>query len=176
MDFGGKCLTPSQFIPIFLVIFLTAAGIVLYAVIVVMRRRADMLWRIHADDIIVSDPPEMLGRGAFGVVVKGELNGTAVAIKRALPKPPSAKLVKDKDGDEMEPVEELVIEEEAVGDFGKTMAMASKYSNSINSGERRLIKALGDSSTQGSNASMTRASRSSRSARLRQYLSAKYVI
>ena len=42
----------------------------------------EALWRIKGSDVTVSDPPEVLGRGWQGVVVRGEHRGTPVAIKR----------------------------------------------------------------------------------------------
>ncbi|EGD76827.1 TKL/DICTY4 protein kinase [Salpingoeca rosetta] len=91
LNMGGKCLRAREFVPIFLVIALVFIAILSYVIIVIMRKRADALWHIDSEDIVVSDPPDMLGRGAFGVVIKGELNGTAIAIKRAIPRPPSSK-------------------------------------------------------------------------------------
>ena len=45
-----------------------------------LTRRAARQWNIDADDIQVSD--QVLGRGAFGVVLKARWNGMGVAVKR----------------------------------------------------------------------------------------------
>lgn len=38
-----------------------------------------------AEEIKFSDPPEILGRGTFGMVLLGEYRGTQVAVKRVIP-------------------------------------------------------------------------------------------
>ena len=53
--------------------------------VVHVRRRADSQWRISMKEIQLSDPPEILGRGTFGLVIKGTYRGTVVALKRTLP-------------------------------------------------------------------------------------------
>ena len=55
------------------------------ATVVIMRRRAEALWRIPASAVEFQDPPEVLGRGTFGLVVRGKYRGTTVALKRSLP-------------------------------------------------------------------------------------------
>jgi serine/threonine protein kinase len=52
------------------------------------RRRAEALWRIPNSAVTFTDPPEVLGRGTFGLVVKGTYRGTTVALKRSLPMEP----------------------------------------------------------------------------------------
>jgi serine/threonine protein kinase len=50
-----------------------------------MRARAEAIWRIPLSAVLFADPPEILGRGTFGLVVKGTYRGTTVALKRTLP-------------------------------------------------------------------------------------------
>jgi ABC-type phosphate/phosphonate transport system substrate-binding protein len=67
-----------------------AAALVLLiaAVVLLMHRRAEALWRISHSAVTFLDPPEVLGRGTFGLVVKGTYRGTTVALKRSLPMEP----------------------------------------------------------------------------------------
>jgi hypothetical protein len=67
-----------------------ATGLVLLIVagVFLARRRAEALWRIPNSAITFTDPPEVLGRGTFGLVVKGQYRGTTVALKRSLPMEP----------------------------------------------------------------------------------------
>jgi len=49
------------------------------------RKQNNSIWKIEKDDIIYNDPPQVVGRGTFGLVVLGEYRGTHVAVKRVLP-------------------------------------------------------------------------------------------
>ncbi len=57
--------------------------------IVWRRRQADKLWSVKLRDLhFKTDPPEVLGRGTYGLVVAAEFRKTTVAVKRVIP--PSA--------------------------------------------------------------------------------------
>jgi serine/threonine protein kinase len=45
----------------------------------------DLLWSINANDLHFSNPPQVIGRGTFGVVLLVEYRGTLCAVKRANP-------------------------------------------------------------------------------------------
>jgi serine/threonine protein kinase len=60
-------------------------AVLLASFVVHVRRRADSQWRIPMKEIKLSDPPDILGRGTFGLVIKGTYRGTVVAVKRTLP-------------------------------------------------------------------------------------------
>jgi hypothetical protein len=73
-----------------LVIGLTLGGLVVLAVTVFLfyenkRKQNDSIWKIDKSEIKFSDPPEVVGSGAFGLVLLGEYRGTQVAVKRVLP-------------------------------------------------------------------------------------------
>lgn len=46
--------------------------------------KADELWKIDGKEIRFRKPPEVLGKGSFGLVLKGTYRGTKVAVKRAM--------------------------------------------------------------------------------------------
>uniref|UniRef100_A0A7S1G0J5 guanylate cyclase n=1 Tax=Corethron hystrix TaxID=216773 RepID=A0A7S1G0J5_9STRA len=50
------------------------------------KEQADSVWTVHSPELIYDDPPKVLGRGSFGLVVLAEYRGTQVAVKRVLPK------------------------------------------------------------------------------------------
>jgi hypothetical protein len=80
----------SNHLNLALVIGLTLGGLVVLAVAVFLfyenkRKQNDALWKIEKSEIKFSDPPEVVGRGAFGLVLLGEYRGTQVAVKRVLP-------------------------------------------------------------------------------------------
>ena len=60
------------------------------ALFLYMHHRAESVWRIPLSAIKFAEPPEVLGRGTFGLVVKGTFRGTTVALKRTLPAAASA--------------------------------------------------------------------------------------
>lgn len=50
------------------------------------RRQADKLWSVSLKDLhFKTDPPEVLGRGTYGMVVAAEFRKTHVAVKRVVP-------------------------------------------------------------------------------------------
>jgi serine/threonine protein kinase len=49
------------------------------------REKSDEVWKVNVDELHFSHPAEVIGQGAFGVVLLAEYRGTNVAIKRVLP-------------------------------------------------------------------------------------------
>ena len=70
----GSCL---------LVIFCLTAFFLKYAE--QKKREADAVWHVHPEELHFQEPPEVLGRGSFGLVLLGEYRGTQVAVKRVIP-------------------------------------------------------------------------------------------
>ena len=48
-------------------------------------KKNDSLWKVRREELTFDDPPEVLGRGTFGLVLLAEYRGTKVAVKRAVP-------------------------------------------------------------------------------------------
>ena len=61
------------------------AFIILVSVLEVRRRanKEAFMWRIERNDLIVDDPPKILGSGGYGTVIQAKYRGTLVAIKSA---------------------------------------------------------------------------------------------
>eukprot|EP00980_Cylindrotheca_fusiformis_P017254 scaffold5338_cov112-Cylindrotheca_fusiformis.AAC.1 len=49
------------------------------------RRQGDSLWYIKKEELKFANPPEVIGRGGFGLILRAEYRGTDVAVKRVLP-------------------------------------------------------------------------------------------
>jgi hypothetical protein len=49
------------------------------------RRKGDEMWHVNPEELNFSYPVEVIGQGAFGVVLAAEYRGTRVAIKRVIP-------------------------------------------------------------------------------------------
>jgi serine/threonine protein kinase len=89
----GACLPIVTVIPVMPIAVGTCIGgaaIILLAIGIafVVHRRNEALWRIPAGAITYPATVEVLGRGTFGLVVKGSYRGTMVALKRSLPVEP----------------------------------------------------------------------------------------
>ena len=50
-----------------------------------VTKMADSIWEIKLSDLVFDDPPQVLGRGTFGVVLAATYNTTRVAVKRVIP-------------------------------------------------------------------------------------------
>ena len=61
------------------------AFIVAYLFYLHRRKKNDQVWHVSEDELQFSNPVEVIGQGAFGVVVLANYRGTRVAIKRVLP-------------------------------------------------------------------------------------------
>ena len=53
------------------------------------RRAEEDIWKIKHSELKYWEPPEVLGRGTFGLVFLAEYRGTQVAVKRVIPPKPS---------------------------------------------------------------------------------------
>ena len=53
------------------------------------RRAMEDIWMIKRSELKYSEPPEVLGRGTFGLVFLAEYRGTQVAVKRVIPPRPN---------------------------------------------------------------------------------------
>ena len=82
------------------------------------RRKADCVWQIKPNELKFSEPPEILGRGTFGLVLLAEYRGTHVAVKRVLP----PKTAEKKEGC-------LFVDIEAPREFSSVAAVASTNSS-----------------------------------------------
>lgn len=60
-------------------------GLLIFGIWWVMRTKADSVWSVKSSELRFDDPPEILGRGTFGLVLLAEYRGTQVAVKRVIP-------------------------------------------------------------------------------------------
>ena len=75
---------------IFTCVFAGLALIIFAALVWFIRyqqknRHNDSIWKVRQEELKFDDPPEVLGRGTFGLVLLAEYRGTQVAVKRAIP-------------------------------------------------------------------------------------------
>eukprot|EP00934_Nitzschia_sp_Nitz4_P008059 Nitzschia sp. Nitz4//scaffold542_size5954//2//2866//NITZ4_009184-RA/size5954-augustus-gene-0.0-mRNA-1//-1//CDS//3329554268//8049//frame0 len=84
-EMSGTCVESAYF-------FVMIIGCVLIVLLLIMsfylankRKQNDSVWHINVDELVFSEPPEVVGRGAFGIVILGQYRGTKVAVKRVMP-------------------------------------------------------------------------------------------
>ncbi|KAL7527018.1 hypothetical protein ACHAXR_002817 [Thalassiosira sp. AJA248-18] len=68
-----------------LALFIIAGFAAVHTYVERRRKEADSMWEVKASELVYDDPPEILGRGTFGLVVCAEYRGTMVAVKRVIP-------------------------------------------------------------------------------------------
>ena len=78
----SRTILIAVLIPVLAIIF---AGTIIWLYLERKRRHADAIWIFDKEELKFADPPEIAGRGTFGLVVKAEYRGTDVAVKRVIP-------------------------------------------------------------------------------------------
>ena len=84
VEIGGSCITTTILAVSISLIVLVVAFVLGIIIIRHKNYKSDLVWHVDPDDLLFDDPPEIIGEGAFGVVVLAEYRGTRVAIKKAL--------------------------------------------------------------------------------------------
>jgi hypothetical protein len=92
MDIGGKCVPTGTFAAIMASVGLLIILQVGWCLLSYKRRKSDEVWHVNLEELDFSYPVEVIGQGAFGVVLLADYRGTKVAIKRVLPLQPKAKV------------------------------------------------------------------------------------
>ena len=85
IEIGDTCvpryvLLPSIFVPVAAIL-----AIALYLYVERKRKEADSVWQVKPEELVFQEPPKIIGRGTFGLVLLAEYRGTQVAVKRVLP-------------------------------------------------------------------------------------------
>ena len=91
-EMGGTCLDAAYFFLIIFALVFLVVGVLVFFYLGYKKKQSDSVWHINVDELHFNEPPEIIGQGAFGVVILGQYRGTKVAVKRVLPP------VKDKRG------------------------------------------------------------------------------
>eukprot|EP00980_Cylindrotheca_fusiformis_P000864 scaffold227_cov97-Cylindrotheca_fusiformis.AAC.2 len=89
ISIGNKCVSNGNFAAIMASLGLFVAIVLGLWYIRYKRRKSDEVWHINPEELEFSHPVEVIGQGAFGVVLLADYHGTKVAIKRVLPLQPT---------------------------------------------------------------------------------------
>jgi len=65
--------------------FMAILGLIAYYQMSRRMKAADSVWAIQSHELRFSDPPDIAGRGTFGLVLIAEYRGTRIAVKRVIP-------------------------------------------------------------------------------------------
>jgi hypothetical protein len=79
------CSAYSVFLPSIIVPIIIVAIICGFVYIEYKRKKHDGIWRVKPSDLKFDDPPVVIGRGTFGLVLLSSYRGTTVAVKRVIP-------------------------------------------------------------------------------------------
>jgi len=75
--------------PIWAIVVVLCVGIICvvtaYVYVARKKKHGDSVWSVKPSEIIFGEPPDIIGRGTFGLVLLAEYRGTEVAIKRVIP-------------------------------------------------------------------------------------------
>ena len=85
VQMGDRCVYLAILIPTIFVVAFIMVMIGVHCYVQRKKDQADNIWKIDPDELLVDDPPRVLGRGTFGLVLLAEYRGTPVAVKQVLP-------------------------------------------------------------------------------------------
>jgi len=114
-------------------IALPIASLLIICVVAVLiyerkRNQNDSVWEVNPDELQFGEPPVVIGRGSFGVVLMAEYRGTQFAVKRVIPPKKAGTRKGDSGG---------VTSETAPGNtsgaYSKSQKMAKSTANNIGS-------------------------------------------
>ena len=86
-EVSGSCIALAALLPSVIIPVVILTGIAIFLLHLHHAAQSEAMWRIKAADIVLSDPPEELGRGSLGVVFRGTFRDTPVAVKLFLTEP-----------------------------------------------------------------------------------------
>lgn len=81
---AGECVPLGTFTAIMAAIGSLIGFQIVYCYLGYRRRKSDEVWHVNPEELNFSHPVEVIGQGAFGVVLAAEYRGTRVAIKRVI--------------------------------------------------------------------------------------------
>jgi len=85
VDIGGSCVALGLLLSAILVPLAVLAAIGIWLYVDRTKKQADAVWKVKPSELVFTDPPEIVGRGTFGLVLLAEYRGTQVAVKRVIP-------------------------------------------------------------------------------------------
>lgn len=82
---GNKCFSNFWLILGIIIPVLALVIITVHYYVEEKRKQADSIWAVKKSELHFDTPPQIVGRGTFGLVIKAEYRGTTVAVKRVIP-------------------------------------------------------------------------------------------
>jgi Protein tyrosine and serine/threonine kinase/ABC transporter, phosphonate, periplasmic substrate-binding protein len=85
VEIGGNCVSLKVLLPSIIVSSIVLAILLYLCYKAETRRRADAVWKVSPEELQFDEPPRVIGRGSFGLVLLAEYKNKKVAVKRVLP-------------------------------------------------------------------------------------------
>lgn len=82
---GQSCLGAGPFFVMIFALVVVGLAITICVIVGYKKQQSDSVWLVSVDELHFNQPIEVVGSGAFGVVVLGQYRGTKVAVKRVIP-------------------------------------------------------------------------------------------
>jgi serine/threonine protein kinase/ABC-type phosphate/phosphonate transport system substrate-binding protein len=82
---GENCVSLAIFLPSIIIPILIVVGVLVHYYVEHKRKQSDSIWVVKPEDLEFDDPPTVVGRGTFGLVLLADYRGTQVAVKRVIP-------------------------------------------------------------------------------------------
>jgi len=85
VEIGSQCMPSGSFAAIIASVSLLLVLQLSCCYMSYRRRKNDEIWQVNHEELGFDHPVQIVGQGAFGVVILADYRGTRVAIKRVLP-------------------------------------------------------------------------------------------
>ena len=82
---NGRCVSLAIFLPSIIIPILIIVVVAVHFYVEYKRKQGDSIWIVEPNELVFDDPPPVIGRGTFGLVLLAEYRGTNVAVKRVIP-------------------------------------------------------------------------------------------
>jgi len=85
VEIGDNCVPLKVLLPSIMVPLALLIAVAVHCYVDRKKKQADSVWTVSPDELHFDDPPDIIGRGTFGLVLLAEYRGTQVAVKRVIP-------------------------------------------------------------------------------------------
>lgn len=71
----GRCVSLALFLPCVVLALVLIVGVLVHFYVENKRKQMDSVWEVNRHDLVFGQPPQVIGKGTFGLVLLGEYRG-----------------------------------------------------------------------------------------------------